>query len=803
MSKRIVAVAASQKMPIVPVRDVVMYPYVVLSLCVGRERSVNAINMAMKKDQKLLFITQKDSQKEAPLSRDLHRVGTVVHVLQLLRLPDGSVKILVEGMYRASVAKFLSRRSCIMGDVVAFNDILMKHDDDTEALMRSVISQFEQYVKLNKKIPPEVVHAINDIPEAGKLADVIASHILLKVVELQKILEIQDVQQRILYLMEVLENEIDLLIVENKIRRDVKSQVGKTQREYYLHEQLKAIQKELGHGGKGISIVDDLQKQAKSMQMTKNAAKKVDTEIEKLRSMQPTSAEFTVVRNYIDTMLSIPWKKISKVNNDLKVAQDVLDTDHYGLEKVKERIMEHLAVLHRVPKLKGPIICLVGPPGVGKTSLASSIARATGRKFAKISLGGMRDEAEIRGHRRTYIGSMPGKIVQSLVKTKVRNPLILLDEIDKMAADFRGDPSSALMEVLDPEQNNMFSDHYVELDYDLSDVMFVATANTLNAIPFPLLDRMEVIRLSSYTEIEKEHIALKYLIPKVTKETGLQDGEIQFSKEIVRDIIRFYTREAGVRNLEREINKLCRKAVKAILLNGKKTKSKSQKAEKFKLTVKNLEKYLGVKKYRVDKISQQNHIGQVNGLAWTEVGGEMLKIESAVMPGKGKLLRTGKLGEVMQESIQAAITVVRERSKYYNIAKDFYEKHDIHVHVPEGAIPKDGPSAGVAMCTALVSAITKRPIRADVAMTGEITLRGEILPIGGLKEKLIAAHTGGIKTVIIPEENRRDLKEIPAQVQNGLEILPMQWVDDVLAIALVKDEKPKVSTKTNKGVASK
>jgi ATP-dependent Lon protease len=760
--------------PVLPLRDVVVYPHMVIPLFVGREKSIKALDAAMARDKQILLAAQKNAAQDDPQENDIYRMGALSTILQLLKLPDGTVKVLVEGNTRARILDFFRNQDYFSAQLTLLENDQMD-EREAEVLARSVMAQFDQYVKLNKKIPPEILTSLAGIDEAGRLADTIAAHMSLKIDEKQKILEIENVRDRLEHLMGLMESEIDLLQVEKRIRGRVKKQMEKSQREYYLNEQMKAIQKELGELDEAPNEIEELTQKIEKVGMSKEAKEKATTELNKLKMMSPMSAEATVVRNYIDWLVSVPWKKRTKISHDLVKAEEVLEVDHYGLEKVKERILEYLAVQQRVKKLKGPVLCLVGPPGVGKTSLGQSIARATNRKFLRMSLGGIRDEAEIRGHRRTYIGSMPGKIVQKLAKVGVRNPLFLLDEIDKMAMDFRGDPSSALLEVLDPEQNHTFNDHYLEVDYDLSDVMFVATANTLN-IPPPLLDRMEVIRLPGYTEVEKINIASRYLVPKQIKNNGLREEELAFSETALRDMVRYYTREAGVRNMEREISKTCRKVVKDILL-GKLAKSVS-------VSSRNLEKYLGVKRYRFGLAEERDQIGQVTGLAWTDVGGDLLTIETAVVPGKGKLTITGQLGDVMQESIQAAMTVVRSRSNLLSIDPEFYQKNDVHIHVPEGAIPKDGPSAGVGMCTALVSVLCQIPVHADVAMTGEITLRGEVLPIGGLKEKLLAAHRGGITIVLIPEENRRDLKEIPKNIKQNLDIRPVRWIDQVLEVAL-------------------
>ena len=759
---------------VLPLRDVVVYPHMVIPLFVGREKSIRALERSMERDKRILLVAQRDASKDDPQPTDTYDIGTVSSILQLLKLPDGTVKVLVEGVFRARIEHYTDDPTCFMAEAVELPSE-GNEEREVEVLSRSLVEQFEQYVKLNKKVPPEILASLSGIEDASRLADTVAAHVGAKIDQKQATLEITATRARLEHVIARLEEEIDLLQVEKRIRGRVKRQMEKSQREYYLNEQMKAIQKELGDLDDAPNESEDLAQKIESSGMPKEAKTKATSELNKLKMMSPMSAEATVVRNYIDWLVGVPWKKRTKIRNDLTKAEEVLEADHYGLEKVKERIVEYLAVQQRVRKLKGPILCLVGPPGVGKTSLGQSIARATNRKFVRMSLGGVRDEAEIRGHRRTYIGALPGRIVQSLAKVGVRNPLFLLDEVDKMSMDFRGDPSSALLEVLDPEQNHTFSDHYLEVDYDLSDVMFVATANTLN-IPDPLLDRMEVIRLSGYTEHEKINIALRYLVPKQIKNNGLKDGELVLLEESVRDIVRYYTREAGVRALEREIAKVCRKVVR------KNVRDKAVTA--VTVAAENLEEYLGVKRFRFGRADDQSRIGQVTGLAWTEVGGELLTIETAVVPGKGKQSHTGKLGDVMQESIQAAVTVVRSRSERLGIDPDFYQKHDIHVHVPEGATPKDGPSAGIGMCTALVSALTRVPVRADVAMTGEITLRGEVLPIGGLKEKLLAALRGGITTVLIPEENERDLVEIPDDIKGPLDIRTVKWIDEVLEIAL-------------------
>ena len=766
-------------LPLLPLRDVVVFPHMVIPLFVGRPKSIKALESAMEAGKSILLVAQKSAAKDEPSAEDLYGVGSIAGILQMLKLPDGTVKVLVEGSQRAVVRGVSDIKTHFIADVVAVEpDGASNHE--IEAMRRAMISQFDQYVKLNKKIPPEVLTSLAGIDEAGRLADTIVAHLPLKLEQKQQVLEMFEVKRRLEHLLTLIETELDILQVEKRIRGRVKRQMEKSQREYYLNEQVKAIQKELGELEEGADL-DEMDKRIKTAHMTKEARAKAEAELRKLRLMSPMSAEATVVRNYIEALVSLPWKKKSKINKDLGAAEEVLERDHYGLEKIKERIVEYLAVQQRVDKLKAPILCLVGPPGVGKTSLGQSIARATNRKFVRMSLGGVRDEAEIRGHRRTYIGSMPGKILQSMTKVGVRNPLFLLDEVDKMGMDFRGDPSSALLEVLDPEQNHTFMDHYIEVEYDLSDVMFVATANTLN-IPPPLLDRMEVIRLSGYTEDEKVHIATRYLLPKQLKNHGLKKEELLVSDSALRDIMRHYTREAGVRSLEREISKICRKVVKALILKST--------AHKISITPRNLDKYLGVRRYTYGMAEKHSQVGQVTGLAWTEVGGELLTIESAVLPGKGKTITTGKLGEVMQESVQAALSVVRARSDKLGIAEDFYQRKDLHIHLPEGATPKDGPSAGIGICTAMVSALTGIPVRADVAMTGEITLRGEVLPIGGLKEKLLAAHRGGIKTVLIPEENSKDLVEIPDNIKNRLEIHPVKWIDQVLEMALESKPEP-------------
>jgi ATP-dependent Lon protease len=772
--------------PVLPLRDVVVYPHMVIPLFVGREKSIAALEAAVQANKQILLVAQKSADVDEPGRDELHTIGTLAQILQLLKLPDGTVKVLVEGGERVRVEQLYALETYFTAQIMPLPEQVIEDERELEVHMRTLLGQFENYVKLNKKIPPEILTSLAGIDDPSRLADTIAAHMPLRLDEKQRILEMTGIAERMEHLMALIEAEVDLLQVEKRIRGRVKQQMEKSQREYYLNEQMKAIQKELGEMEEGPSELEELERRIEKSGMPKEARDKARAELNKLKMMSPMSAEATVVRNYLDWLLQVPWKKRNKVRNDISLAEQVLEADHYGLEKVKERILEYLAVQQRVKALKGPILCLVGPPGVGKTSLGQSIAKATNRKFARIALGGVRDEAEIRGHRRTYIGSMPGKIVQTLAKVGSKNPLILLDEIDKMAHDFRGDPASAMLEVLDPEQNSTFGDHYMEVDIDLSEVMFIATANSLN-IPGPLLDRMEVIRLAGYTEDEKVNIAQRYLVPKQMKNNGLAEGELTLSEDALRDIVRYYTREAGVRNLEREISKICRKVVKEILMAGSKAKAKGA----IKVTPKNLDKYLGVRRFSFEKAQEQNQVGQVNGLAWTEVGGDLLTIETAVVPGKGKLTYTGQLGEVMQESIQAAMTVVRARAEQLGLEPDFHEKKDIHIHVPEGATPKDGPSAGIAMCTALVSALTGIPVRADVAMTGEITLRGEVLPIGGVKEKLLAAHRGGIRTVIIPEENRKDLVEIPKNVQAKLDIRPVKWVDQVLDIALAEKPRPR------------
>ena len=765
--------------PLLPLRDVVVFPHMVIPLFVGRAKSIKALEAAMEIGKSIVLVAQKSAAKDEPSLEDIYRIGSIANILQMLKLPDGTVKVLVEGTQRAQVVGIFDDKSHFDAEVTA-----VAVDDSTgpeaEAMRRALISQFDQYVKLNKKIPPEILTSLAGIDDAGRLADTIAAHLPLKLEQKQEVLEIFDVRKRLEHLLGLLEAELDIMQVEKRIRGRVKRQMEKSQREYYLNEQVKAIQKELGEGEDGADI-EEIEKKIKAAHMPKEARAKAEAELKKLKLMSPMSAEATVVRNFIDVLIGLPWKKKTKISTDLQAAEAVLEADHYGLEKVKERIVEYLAVQQRVDKMKAPILCLVGPPGVGKTSLGQSIARATNRKFVRMSLGGVRDESEIRGHRRTYIGSMPGKILQNMTKVGVKNPLFLLDEVDKMGMDFRGDPSSALLEVLDPEQNHTFIDHYAEVEYDLSDVMFVATSNSMN-IPAPLLDRMEVIHVSSYTEDEKVNIASRYLLPKAIKNNGLKESEISVSESAIRDILRYYTREAGVRSLERELSKICRKVVKLLL-------TKKHEGQVV-ISSENLDTYLGVRHFSYGIAEKNNQIGQVTGLAWTEVGGELLTIETAVLPGKGKTTTTGTLGDVMQESIQAALSVVRSRARSLGIEEVFYEKKDLHIHLPEGATPKDGPSAGAGICTAIVSALTGIPVRADVAMTGEITLRGEILPIGGLKEKLLAAQRGGIKLVLIPEENTKDLAEIPDTVKNNLEIHPVKWIEQVLAIALERKPEP-------------
>ena len=771
-----------------PLRDVVVYPHMVLPLFVGREKSIAALENAVSNEEPVFLLAQTDAAVEDPVAADLYQTGTVAQVLQVLKLPDGTVKVLVEGLYRGQVLTIEDTGGLFVSHIETVKDNDSESHPELEAVRRTLLAQFEQYAKLNKKIPAEIVNSINGISDNSRLADTVAAHLQLKLEQRQQILETADVVARMEFLLSCLESELDIMQVEKRIRGRVKRQMEKSQREYYLNEQVKAIQKELGEEDERGEL-DALEAKIKEAGMSKEAEEKCLSELKKLKMMPPMSAESTVVRNYIDTLLELPWKKKSRVSKDIAKADLVLNADHYGLEKVKERILEYLAVQKRMDKLKGPILCLVGPPGVGKTSLGESIAKATGRQYVRMALGGVRDESEIRGHRRTYIGSMPGKILQNMAKAGVKNPLFLLDEIDKLGSDFRGDPASALLEVLDPEQNNKFADHYAEVDYDLSDVMFIATSNSLN-IPTPLLDRMEIIRLSGYTEDEKINIAMQYLVPKQMKRNGVKEGELVVEESAVRDIIRYYTREAGVRSLDREIAKICRKVVMQITLNeDKKRSSETKKTSKakpkaVKVNEKNLHDYLGVRRFDYGVAESENRIGQVTGLAWTEVGGELLTVEAVALPGKGVIQCTGQLGDVMKESVSAAWSVVRSRAESVGLAPDFYEKKDIHVHVPEGATPKDGPSAGIAMTLAMVSAFTKIPVRADVAMTGEITLRGEVLPIGGLKEKLLAALRGGIKHVLIPKDNVKDLEEIPENVKTGLTIHPVKWIDEVLALGL-------------------
>ena len=781
------------ELPLLPLRDVVVYPHMVIPLFVGREKSIEALEAAMTGDKQILLLAQKNPADDDPGEDALYRVGTIATVLQLLKLPDGTVKVLVEGEQRGAVEHFGQADGYLSAEVSLIDEVAAP-DRESEVFVRSLLSQFEQYVQLGKKVPAEVLSSLNSIDEPSRLVDTMAAHMALKIEQKQEILEIIDLQARVEHVLALLDAEIDLLQVEKRIRGRVKKQMERSQREYYLNEQMKAIQKELGDGDEGHNEVEELKKRIEAAGLPKDALAKAQAELNKLKQMSPMSAEATVVRSYLDWLVQVPWKAQSKVRLDLTKAEEILDADHYGLEEVKERILEYLAVQKRVKKIRGPVLCLVGPPGVGKTSLAESIAAATNRKFVRMALGGVRDEAEIRGHRRTYIGSMPGRLIQKMTKVGVRNPLFLLDEIDKMGSDMRGDPASALLEVLDPEQNHNFNDHYLEVDYDLSDVMFLCTSNSMN-IPPALLDRMEVIRLPGYTEDEKINIAVKYLVPKQVKANGLKKEELEVDVSAIRDIIRYYTREAGVRGLERQIAKVCRKVVK---------EHTGQKQVKVKVASEQLEHLLGVRKFRYGLAEQQDQIGQVTGLAWTQVGGELLTIEAVVIPGKGQLIKTGSLGDVMVESITAAQTVVRSRARSLGIAADFHEKHDVHIHMPEGATPKDGPSAGIGMCTALVSALTQIPVRADVAMTGEITLRGQVLAIGGLKEKLLAAHRGGIKTVIIPEENVRDLKEIPENIKQDLQIKPVKWIDEVLQIALqyapepLPDVAPEIVAKDDK-----
>jgi ATP-dependent Lon protease len=776
MSKEAEQFGEIMNIPVLPLRDVVVYPRMVIPLFVGRQKSITALDAAMQTGKQILLVAQKNAEVDTPAKKDVYDFGTLANILQLLKLPDGTLKVLVEGIDRVVIHALHDHEDDYQtADIEVRQSVNAMKGRKERALSQSLNSLFEQYVKLNKKVPPEILSSLSGIEEAGRLSDTIVAHLSLKLEEKQKILAILDIEERLSYLMELIEGEIDLLQVEQKIRGRVKQQMDRSQREYYLNEQMKAIQKELGDTDEASSETDELAEKIQKAGLPKEAQEKADSELKKLKMMSPMSAEATVVRNFLDCLIGVPWKKKSRVSSNLSKAQKILDDDHYGLDKIKERILEYLAVQQRVKKLKGPIMCLVGPPGVGKTSLGKSIARATGRKFTRMALGGVRDESEIRGHRRTYIGSLPGKIIQNLTRVGTRNPLFLLDEIDKMAMDFRGDPASAMLEVLDPEQNSSFADHYLEVDFDLSDVMFVATSNSLN-IPSPLLDRMEVIRIPGYTEDEKWNIAKSYLVPKQFKANGIKRGELTISESAIRGIIRHYTREAGVRNLEREISKICRKVVKEHLLNKAKKKSA--------VSIKNLKKYLGVQHFDYGKADKENRVGQVTGLAWTSVGGELLTIESVTLPGNGTIKSTGQLGDVMKESIAAAETVVKSRALSLGLKRSFLKKHNVHIHVPEGATPKDGPSAGVGMVTAIVSAMTKIPVKSHVAMTGEITLRGEVLPIGGLKEKLLAAHRGGITHVLIPHENEKDLEEIPKNVTDGLTITPVKWIDEVLNLAL-------------------
>ena len=772
-------------LPVLPLRDVVVFPHMVIPLFVGRDKSIRALDLAMEGDKQVLLVAQKSAETDDPGADDLHPVGTLAQVLQLLKLPDGTIKVLVEGVARATVEAVREVDGALFGTGAVVEPVEDREPREIEAIARSLMGLFEQYVKTNRKLPPELLQTLAGIDEPSRLADTVAAHLGVRLGEKQRLLETFPTAERLEMLVGLVDGEIDVQQMEKRIRGRVKSQMEKSQREYYLNEQMKAIQKELGDMDDAPNDLEELARKIAAAGMPKAVEAKAKAELNKLKQMSPMAAEAAVVRNYLDWLLGVPWKKRSKVRKDLKVAQDTLDADHYGLEKVKERILEYLAVQSRVSKMKGPILCLVGPPGVGKTSLGQSIAKATNRKFVRMSLGGVRDEAEIRGHRRTYVGSMPGRIVQNLNKAGTKNPLFVLDEIDKMSMDFRGDPSSALLEVLDPEQNNAFNDHYLEVDLDLSEVMFVATSNSLN-IPGPLLDRMEVIRIPGYTEEEKIKIAMRYLLPKQIKANGLRDGELKVAEEAIQDIVRYYTRESGVRSLEREIAKICRKVVKEVALAGPQKK----KARAVSVNSRNLDKYLGVRRYDFGRAEQDNEIGLVTGLAWTEVGGDLLQIESTLVPGKGQLTLTGQLGNVMKESASAALSVVRARAERLGLELDFLQKHDVHVHVPDGATPKDGPSAGIAMATSLVSTLTKVPVRADVAMTGEITLRGKVTAIGGLKEKLLAALRGGITTVIIPEENRKDLADIPKNVTDGMKIVPVKWIDEVLDLALERPLSP-------------
>ncbi|WP_408953210.1 endopeptidase La [Lysobacter sp. Hz 25] len=775
------------QLPVLPLRDVVVFPHMVIPLFVGRDKSIRALDLAMESDKRILLVAQKSAETDDPVAEDLYEIGTLAQVLQLLKLPDGTIKVLVEGVSRVKVGDVLERDGALSGQADVVEPVIDREEREVEAIARSLMGLFEQYVKTNRKLPPELMQTLAGIDEPGRLADTVAAHLGVRIGDKQKLLETHAIGARLEQLVGLVDGEIDVQQLEKRIRGRVKSQMEKSQREYYLNEQMKAIQKELGEIDDAPNDVDELARKIAEAGMPKPVETKAKAELNKLKQMSPMSAEAAVVRNYLDWLLGVPWKKRSKIRKDLKAAQDVLDADHFGLEKVKERILEYLAVQTRVKNMKGAILCLVGPPGVGKTSLGQSIAKATNRKFVRMSLGGVRDEAEIRGHRRTYVGSMPGRIVQNLNKVGSKNPLFVLDEIDKMSMDFRGDPSSALLEVLDPEQNNAFNDHYLEVDLDLSEVMFVATSNSLN-IPGPLLDRMEVIRIPGYTEEEKLNIAMRYLLPKQIKANGLKVEEIKIAESAVRDIVRYYTRESGVRNLEREISKICRKVVKEIALAGPKLKKDKDGA--MSVGSKNLEKYLGVRRFDFGRAEEQNEIGLVTGLAWTEVGGDLLQVEATLVPGKGQLILTGQLGDVMKESASAALSVVRSRAERLGIDVEFLQKHDVHVHVPEGATPKDGPSAGIGIATALVSMLTKNAVKADVAMTGEITLRGRVLPIGGLKEKLLAALRGGIRTVIIPEENRKDLSDLPKSVMQGLKIVPARWIDEVLDLALERPIAP-------------
>ncbi|QNN47435.1 endopeptidase La [Thermomonas brevis] len=776
----------SHLLPVLPLRDVVVFPHMVIPLFVGREKSIRALDIAVEGDKRILLVAQKAADTDDPGAADLHPIGTMAQVLQLLKLPDGTIKVLVEGLSRARAEDVRAQDGALFAKAVDVESNEAREPHEIQALVRSLLSLFEQYIKTNRKLPPELLQTLSGIEEPERLADTVAAHLGVRLADKQKLLETLDTAERLELLVGLVDGEIDVQQMEKRIRGRVKSQMEKSQREYYLNEQMKAIQKELGELDDAPNDLDEIARKLAAAGMPKAVEAKAKTELAKLKQMSPMSAEAGVVRNYLDWLLGVPWKKRSKVRKDLKLAQETLDADHYGLEKVKDRILEYLAVQSRVSKMKGPILCLVGPPGVGKTSLGQSIAKATNRKFVRMALGGVRDEAEIRGHRRTYVGSMPGRIVQNLNKVGTRNPLFMLDEIDKMSMDFRGDPSSALLEVLDPEQNHTFNDHYLEVDLDLSEVMFVATSNSLN-IPGPLLDRMEVIRIPGYTEEEKLNIAMRYLVPKQLKANGLREGELRIDESAITGIVRYYTRESGVRNLEREIAKIARKVVKEIALKGPEPAPKKGKAAKPKtivVTDKNLDKYLGVQRFDFGRAEAENEIGLVTGLAWTEVGGDLLQIESTLVPGKGALILTGQLGDVMKESASAALSVVRARTEQLGIELDFLQKHDIHVHVPDGATPKDGPSAGIAMATALVSMLTKIPVRHDVAMTGEITLRGRVSAIGGLKEKLLAALRGGVKTVIIPDENRKDLADLPATVTRHLQIVPVKWIDEVLDLAL-------------------